>query len=186
MYVFLATEFSWSRIELIVDDTNTSNEDEMSSWIVVEEENRNHLQFPEDDSILSIDESSGEISCHFDIAMASTRNFPWCVWNMDDGTKTPTTTNKEVTKIRRSIRKSIDDAFTTPVRAAKAKLQESNSVSSPMVLVENFKRSITKKQIANKKSDSSKWWEELDLPKNTTKEQALAVLLCRELEAIDI
>lgn len=157
----------------------------MSSWIVVEKENRNHLQFPEDDNISSIDESSGELSCHFEIAMASTRNFRCCASNMDNGTKTPTK-NKDVTELRRSMRKSIGDAFTTPVRAAKAKLQERSSASSPMVLVENFRRSITKKEIANRKSDSSKWWEELDLPKNTTKEQALAVLLCRELEAIDI
>mmetsp|Transcript_39282 Transcript_39282/g.95041 ORF Transcript_39282/g.95041 Transcript_39282/m.95041 type:complete len:171 (+) Transcript_39282:1136-1648(+) len=154
------------------------HEDEMSSWIVVEKENRNDIQLPEDDSI----------SCDFAIATASTRDIPFCEIEsskQDDDTNTPTK-NKHASELRRSIRKSIGDAFKTPVRAAKAKLQTGSNASSPMVLVENLRKSMTKKESGNRKSHSSNWLEELDLPKNTTREQALVVLLCRELEAIDI
>jgi hypothetical protein len=93
---------------------------------------------------------------------------------------------------RKSFRKAIGDAIVSPEKAAKEQLQ-TNPPLSPMAVVENMKKSFKKTSrsarnvlLGKESPPQTSWRDDLDLPANTTKEQAFAVLLCRELETIDI
>ena len=89
---------------------------------------------------------------------------------------------------RRSIRKSLVHALSSPVKAAR------NTVASPVLSPTT--RSPSKRKLKLPAGFSSKkllgkderktWQEKFDLPKDITREQAMAVLLCRELEMMDI
>jgi hypothetical protein len=71
---------------------------------------------------------------------------------------------------RKSIRKSISHALTSPVRAAKDKIQ----LSSPV-------------KASKAKSKTSKpWQQQLHLPAGVHQDEAIAVLLAKELKMLDI
>lgn len=87
---------------------------------------------------------------------------------------------------RRSIRTTLVRALSSPVKVAKNKI--ANPLLSP-------NRSPSKKKLKMKNHSSKKlssqddmktWQEKFDLPPKTTREQAMAILLCRELEMMDI
>jgi hypothetical protein len=137
--------------------------------------------YEEDDSSTSISDSSA--SSDMDMNHMSAPN----LYFRDSSYKnsilsTPTKRNSSIGS-RKSFRKAIGDAIVSPVITP----------VSPMAVVKNMKKSFKKtsksaRNVLLKKESSPKtsWRDDLDLPASTTKEQAFAVLLCRELETIDI
>ena len=106
--------------------------------------------------------------------------------SFDDTPRTP-----ESHKQRRpSLRKGLLQAFSSPVKAARDTLSQRNLLSpknkgsSSSKSSKKLKLGSSIKQLSSKELKS--WQEKFDLPPNTTQEQAMAVLLCRELEMIDI
>ena len=97
---------------------------------------------------------------------------------------------------RDSLRKSLSNVLTSPVRAARRQLSLTPPLMSPLRSPKDSSRrnlllrhtSISRKGIStsNRHIQGKTWQEELDLPSDTTKEQAMAILLCRELENMDI
>ena len=71
---------------------------------------------------------------------------------------------------RKSIRKSIGDALVTPVRAAKRKIQLPGSPSKS-----------SKPRGGKKKT----WQEQLQLPAGVHQDEAIAMLLAKELTMLD-
>jgi hypothetical protein len=138
--------------------------------------------YEEDDSSSSISDSSA--SSDMDMNHMSAPN----LYFRDSSYKnslliTPTKIHSSVGS-RKSFRKAIG--------AAKEQLQ-TNPPVSPMAVLENMRKSIKKTSksprnvfLRKESSPKTSWRDNLDLPANTTKEQAFAVLLCRELETIDI
>jgi hypothetical protein len=96
--------------------------------------------------------------------------------------------NEERSEPRRSLRKSIAFALASPVRVAK---KERFTLTSPRRLSRTMRNSLNKtgesaRNLLVPKKEPLTWRDELDLPPNTTKEEAMAILLCRELELMDI
>lgn len=89
---------------------------------------------------------------------------------------------------RRSLRKSLTHALISPVKIARNSMNyptTSPNKCSPSKKKMKVKGSSSKTLLSTK-DDFKTWQERFDLPPNTTREQAMAVLLCRELEMIDI
>ncbi len=90
---------------------------------------------------------------------------------------------------RRSIRKGLVHALSSPVKAARNTLSNHQGLSpnkrSPSKSAKKLKLGSNSKH-GSSKNELKTWQEKFDLPPNTTREQAMAVLLCRELEMIDI
>ena len=105
--------------------------------------------------------------------------------SFDDTPRTPDSHKHR----RPSLRKGLLKAFSSPVKIAKDSLSHHNVLSpkkgsSQSKNSKKLKLGHSNKQFSSKELKS--WQEQFDLPPNTTKEQAMAVLLCRELEMIDI
>jgi hypothetical protein len=97
------------------------------------------------------------------------------------------TNSEERSEPRRSLRKSIAFALTSPVRVAKDRI----TLTSPRRLSRTMRNSFSKtgesaRNLLLSKKEPLTWRDELDLPSNTTKEEAMAFLLCRELELMDL
>lgn len=90
---------------------------------------------------------------------------------------------------RRSIRKGLVHALSTPLKVARNNLTHHQTLSpskrSPTKSSKKLKLGNINKNSSNK-NELKNWQEKYNLPPNTTHEQAMAVLLCRELEMIDI
>jgi transposase len=93
---------------------------------------------------------------------------------------------------RRSLRKSITAVLVSPVRVAKDCIHLSNPIVSPRRMSRSLKHSLAKtgsnaRNILSPRKDEHKSWrEELDVPQKTRPEEAMAILLCRELECMDL
>jgi hypothetical protein len=79
---------------------------------------------------------------------------------------------------RKSLRKSLAKALVSPVRVAKDKM----SIGSPRRMGESLKQALGNNPLFSRRET---WQEELNLPRNTTEEQAIAILLSRELDQLD-
>lgn len=78
---------------------------------------------------------------------------------------------------RKSIRKSLSHALTSPVRAATSSRGRMSSLSP---------RKATKNMFKSCKGNNSKQWrKQLDLPPDVTQDEAIAVLLAKELKMLD-
>jgi hypothetical protein len=88
---------------------------------------------------------------------------------------------------RRSLRKSLVQALTSPVKKARTSINHSTVSPSKRSSSKSLKglKSPSRKSLSSKSLGKS-WQEKYDLPPNTTRDQAMAVLLCRELEMMDI
>eukprot|EP00980_Cylindrotheca_fusiformis_P011829 scaffold2816_cov121-Cylindrotheca_fusiformis.AAC.45 len=107
-------------------------------------------------------------------------------------TGTPTMKRRGSVASGRSFRLAMGDASRSPMKTARGQLNRNQPVS-PMLVVESLRKSLRKTKktarsvLGESPSDPKSWWRDgLDLPAETTEEQAFAVLLCRELESIDI
>jgi len=110
----------------------------MSSWMALETEERDDLQLPEDGSTSTVDNLFDDIEMLMytsDRCLQYRQRLPNKV-----GTAKAMKDNQSPSEPRRSIRKSIGEAFATPVRGAKEKLSSSSSASSPMMIIENIRR----------------------------------------------
>ena len=88
---------------------------------------------------------------------------------------------------RRSLRKSIVHALASPVKKARSTINPAIMLSpSKRSPSKGTKRSLKSPSTSNKSLSGKNWQQKLDLPRNTTRDQAMAVLLCRELEMMDI
>jgi hypothetical protein len=92
---------------------------------------------------------------------------------------------EERSELRRSLRKSITFVLTSPVRVA------SHTLTSPRRLSRTMRNSFNRtgesaRNLLVPRKGPLTWRDELDLPPNTTKEEAMAVLLCRELASMDL
>lgn len=146
--------------------------------------------YDEDDSSTSIGDSSG--SSDMDINHMSAPNLIRESLYSTSTIYTPITKRRSFVPYRNGSRQAIGDAIVSPGHTRKERLR-ANPPVSPKLVVESMKKSLKKtgksaRSVLLKKELSPKagWREELDLPANTTKEQAFAVLLCRELETMDI
>jgi hypothetical protein len=73
---------------------------------------------------------------------------------------------------RKSIRKSLTNAFVSPARAAKDKLSA-------------IPRTPKKQGPMKKKRSTTNWQKRLNLPPGVTEDEAIAVLLAKELTMLD-
>lgn len=80
---------------------------------------------------------------------------------------------------RMNLRKSLANALVSPVRAAKGKI----SLGSPKRMGESLKQALVHNPLFHPRRET--WQQELDLPRHTTEEQAIAILLSRELDELD-
>lgn len=81
--------------------------------------------------------------------------------------------------------------LTSPVKFAKHQrrlsLTPKRRLSQSFVNFSRSRSAETNGSVPKRKSTiSSSWRDELDVPPGTTKEEAVAILLCRELETMDI
>mmetsp|Transcript_14729 Transcript_14729/g.23820 ORF Transcript_14729/g.23820 Transcript_14729/m.23820 type:complete len:162 (+) Transcript_14729:218-703(+) len=88
---------------------------------------------------------------------------------------------RSATGKRKSIRKSLSHALVTPVRAAKDKI----SLSSPKKINKSLKNALSHHS-GHKSSSHNNWQKKLDLPKNVRQDEAIALLLSKELTMLDL
>lgn len=80
---------------------------------------------------------------------------------------------------RKSLGRSLARALVSPVRVAKEKL----FIGSPKRIGESLKQALENNPLFHSRRET--WQEELNLPRHTTEEQAIAILLSRELDELD-
>ena len=85
---------------------------------------------------------------------------------------------------RSSRRMSLSQALTSPVRIAK----EGLSLASPRRLSEGAKNLLgsSRNLLKGQKNNGKLTYEDLDIPPNATQAEVMAILLCRELDMIDL
>lgn len=93
----------------------------------------------------------------------------------------PPTKRRSSVGPRNIFGKVIGDAIVSPVKAAKEQLQRTPPVSR-MALLENMKKSVKK----SSKSARKVLLKKESSPEASWRDDAFAVLLCRELETIDL
>lgn len=98
--------------------------------------------------------------------------------SLTDSPQSPYYTQKPL----RSLRKSLTEAL-SPSRRSLHSPQ-----TSPTKKIKSFRKSLLKRRFSRHSHSDSKstWQEQLQLPADTTQDQAMAILLCRELENMDI
>lgn len=79
---------------------------------------------------------------------------------------------------------SLSQALTSPVRIAK----EGLSLASPRRLSEGAKNLLgsSRNLLKGQKNNGKLTYEDLDIPPNATQAEVMAILLCRELDMIDL
>lgn len=80
------------------------------------------------------------------------------------------------------LRKQLSKALTSPVRAAR------NTLASPNKHTDSKQMRSKKKKLSSPKmqKELKSWQKEFDLPADITREQAMAIIICRELEMMDL
>eukprot|EP00934_Nitzschia_sp_Nitz4_P001137 Nitzschia sp. Nitz4//scaffold15_size197535//14841//15230//NITZ4_001550-RA/size197535-processed-gene-0.280-mRNA-1//-1//CDS//3329537631//1137//frame0 len=79
----------------------------------------------------------------------------------------------------RNLPKSLVSALASPVKMARNTISPANNSKSKI-------GSLRKPKSFRKTKQDKTWQEEYDLPPNTSREEAMAILLCRELELMDL
>jgi hypothetical protein len=87
---------------------------------------------------------------------------------------------------RKSLGKSLAKALTSPGRLARGSKVSANNRNSPKRGVGESLRQALGHNPLFFHSRRETWQEELGLPRNTTEEQAIAILLSRELDQLDL
>lgn len=102
--------------------------------------------------------------------------------NDDEETRSPHTPHDRQ-KPRKSLRQHLVRAISSPAKIARNSIASPNKRASKI----NHKNSQRTKSISQKsRKEHKSWREEFDLPADITREEAMAVLLCLELEMMDL
>jgi hypothetical protein len=101
----------------------------------------------------------------------------------DDYDPSPSGNSERRHEKRNSFRQTLSQAFTSPVRAASTKGKL--SLISPRKTSSKNSSTATTKGSSGSGGGDKKWRKQLHLPKHVTQDEAIAVLLAKELKMLD-
>ena len=102
-----------------------------------------------------------------------------------DPEKSPQTPHNRQ-KPRKSLRAHLVHAMSSPARAARNTLASPSGSSGKRPSSSKSASQRLKSSSQKSRKDLKSWQAEFDLPAGITREEAMAILICRELEMIDL